>query len=243
MRQVVRQIKERSKIEIELNNIKYQFWRLDDYEYAKLRKNSIPIKEDYTLYKQLYSPYRRDKDKLSLGKSFVILTWLLGESSDYYDDWKGSFYFPLLLVIKKERGDLFYLLKIYDHRGSLDFGLYKISDNELKDHKNDILHDPFDSEFSRQEINSFWSYFYGYMLGLSQSMKLFICPLPFMKMIDSNHIIYGFKDCQFFEEQYNTESEYHAAIQSYKSSIDISTWNSQKMNLMLQDITSNVTEN
>lgn len=241
MRQVVKQIKERNKIELELNDIEYQLWRLDDYEYTTLRKNSIPIKEDYMLYMQLYSPYRRSEDKLSLAKSFVILTWLLGESSDYYDDWKGSFYFPLLLVIKKETGNLFYLLKIYDHRGLLNYSLYKISDNELKDHKSDILHEPFESEFSRHEINSFWSYFYGYLIGLSQTMKLFISPLPFMKRIDSNHIVYGYKDNQYFEEQYNSEEEYHTAILSYES-IDTSIWNLQKRNIMLQNITNRVIE-
>jgi hypothetical protein len=44
MKQVVRQIRERIKVELELNNIKYELWRLDDAECRLLKVNSIDIK-------------------------------------------------------------------------------------------------------------------------------------------------------------------------------------------------------
>jgi len=40
MKQVVRQIRERIKVELQLNNIKYELWRLDDAEYRRLQANS-----------------------------------------------------------------------------------------------------------------------------------------------------------------------------------------------------------
>ena len=43
MKQVVRQIRERIKVELQLNNIKYELWRLDDAEYRLLQANSIYI--------------------------------------------------------------------------------------------------------------------------------------------------------------------------------------------------------
>lgn len=49
MKQVVRQIRERIKVELELNNIKYELWRLDDAEYRLLKVNSIDIKHNFTL--------------------------------------------------------------------------------------------------------------------------------------------------------------------------------------------------
>ncbi len=109
MKQVVQQIRERHKVELQSNNTKYQLWRLDDSEYSKLRQNSLPIKDDYMFYIQLSLSERESKDKLNLAKSFIALTWLFGDSSDLYDDWKGSFSFPVLLVVQKKVGNFFLL--------------------------------------------------------------------------------------------------------------------------------------
>lgn len=56
------------------------------------------------------------------------------------------------------------------------------------------------SEFSREEINEFISYFSGYLKGCSEWISLFPRQ-PFIKKIDSNHILYGYRDREFFEEQ------------------------------------------
>lgn len=50
MLQVVRQIKERSKVKLKRKDIKYELWRLDDGEFRKLRQKSLPIKDDYMFY-------------------------------------------------------------------------------------------------------------------------------------------------------------------------------------------------
>lgn len=54
MKQVVKQIRERIKVELQLKNIKYELWRLDDTEYRLLQTNSIYIKNNFTLYRELY---------------------------------------------------------------------------------------------------------------------------------------------------------------------------------------------
>ncbi|OYE00053.1 hypothetical protein CDG79_37340 [Nostoc sp. 'Peltigera membranacea cyanobiont' 232] len=59
MKQVVRQIKERIKFEFELEAIKYELWRLDDYEYRKLQKNSFFIKDEDSFFKNIGSPRLR----------------------------------------------------------------------------------------------------------------------------------------------------------------------------------------
>ncbi len=65
MPEVIKQIKERRKVEFEENNIKYQLWRLDDFEYRKLRQSSLPIKEDYDFYWNIHYS-ERDRDKTAI---------------------------------------------------------------------------------------------------------------------------------------------------------------------------------
>jgi hypothetical protein len=46
MLQVVRQIKQRSKVKLKRKDITYELWRLDDAEFRKLRQKSLPIKDE-----------------------------------------------------------------------------------------------------------------------------------------------------------------------------------------------------
>lgn len=95
MNQVVRQIKERSKTDLESKGTKYQLWRLDDSEYSKLRDNSLPIEDpDYWFYRYLFRSECDKKDELNLAEIVVALESIFGESSNAFDDWKGSFSFP-----------------------------------------------------------------------------------------------------------------------------------------------------
>ena len=241
MRQVVRQIKERSKVELKSKDIKYQLWRLEDSEFRKLRKNSLPIKDDNMFYLHLYWSKNESKEQLNLAQSFLTLTHLFGKSSDWIDDWKGSFSFPVLLIVEKVQGKFFYLVDIYDNRGSINFSLYKIMEAEVEGYDNQILREPFEQEFSRQEINYFISYFYGYIEGYFHGARVLMPSEEFFKKIDSNHILYGYKDEQYFEEQYESQEAYQAAILNLES-IGISSITSQNFNEILQTITSEIVE-
>ncbi|MHC5830363.1 MAG: hypothetical protein ACYT04_84100, partial [Nostoc sp.] len=66
MKQVVRQVKERNKIELQLQNIQYELWRLDDSEYRKLRQNSLDIKDDSNFFRELYFSELLSEDKLNI---------------------------------------------------------------------------------------------------------------------------------------------------------------------------------
>jgi hypothetical protein len=101
MKQVVRQIRERIKVELELNNIKYELWRLDDAEYRLLKVNSIDIKHNFTLDQELYFSEPDNKANLNLAQLFITLTRLFGKSSNLFDSDRGSFIFPILLIVKK----------------------------------------------------------------------------------------------------------------------------------------------
>ncbi|NDJ21703.1 hypothetical protein GS682_08640 [Nostoc sp. B(2019)] len=241
MKQIVKQIKERSKVELQSKDIKYQLWRLDDSEFGKLRKKSLPIKDDYMFYIHLYLSKKGSKDQFNLAQSLVTLTYLFGKSSDWIDDWKGSFSFPVLLVLEKAQGKFFYLVDIYDNRGSINFSLYRILEAEVEGYDNKILREPFELEFSRQEINYFISYFYGYIEGCFQSIGFLMPSEQFFKKIDSNHILYGYKDDQYFEEEYQSQEAYQATIKNLES-MGIGSMISQNINDILQSITNEVVE-
>ncbi len=217
MQQVIKQIKERYKIDLQSQDINYQLWRLDDTEYIKLQKNSLPIADKSKIYRDIYlSRNEPEQNKLNLAQLLTILEWLFGETSDLHDHWKGAFFFPTLLTIIKKNGTFYYLIDIYDHRGWLYFRLYRIIEHGIEEQDKQILQEAFNLEFSQQEINYFFSYFYGYLIGCFRILKKINPVQPFLKTIDSNWILYGYKEEEYFEKHCNSEEVYQAEIKSFE---------------------------
>lgn len=215
MRQVIKQVKERNKIDLYSSNIKYQLWRLDNDEYKKLSENSINIKDDDNFHKQINWFGQKPVKQLNLAELFTTLEWLFGESSDLFDYYKGSFDFPLLIVLEKEMNTFFYGMDIFDSKGSVIFRLFKIlNNNELKNKK---LHQPaYELEFSRQERNHFLNLFYGYLVGCFHILQ-YVTPIqPFLKTIEASWITYGYKENKYFETGYDTEEAYNTAVESFE---------------------------
>lgn len=242
MKQVVRQIRERIKVELQLNNIKYELWRLDDTEYRLLQPNSIYIKNNFTLYQELYLSETDNKANLNLSQLFITLTRLFGNSSNLFDSYKGSFIFPILLIVKKSTGNFFYLMQIFDSRGWFDYNTYKLFENEADAYNNKMPVQAFDSEFSRQEIKDFLTYFYIYLIQLFNNAKSVALSEPFIRMIDSNFILYGYYNNEYFEEGYDDEESYQQAIQRFRS-VGLHAFEPQNINSLLQTIISEVTQN
>lgn len=197
-------------INIEFNGKHYRLFRLDDSQYYELWKNSLAIADDYGFYLNLYFYLRDKSSSLNLAQVYVALEKLCGSSGKFFDDWKGSFSFPFFLEVSKAGQKFDYLLDIYDHRGSLYFGIRKqLKPDDSYDAR--IIHQPFPEEFSRQDINEFISYFYGYLQGyfatIKGSYEQFFC-----KRVDSNCILFGFKDGIFFEEHYEDYEDYEQAV-------------------------------
>lgn len=207
--------KSRCQVSLERCETQFRLWRLSEEEYHQLRQHSLPIKEDGFFLLQLFLSERQNPNRLTLPKAFLTLEHLLGQSSDFLDNWKGSFNFPLLLVLKKPAGQFFYLFRVHDHRGSLCFPLYRILENGVSGYDLNICREPFELEFSRKEINEFLCYFYGYLSGSAEAVSR-LPRLPFLKRVESDLILYGYKEGDFFEEQMNSEGEYRAAIQRFE---------------------------
>lgn len=212
---------EKNRIFVELKYRETQFciWRLTDEEYQQLRDNSLPIKEDSRFFLHLALSEHYNPERLTLPKAFLTLEHLFGKTSHQFDDWKGTFSFPLLLEVRKDAGCFFYLWRIYDHRGSLYFPLYRVLENGANGYNVNAYRDPFELEFSREEINQFISYFYGYLIGVSKWIYRF-STRTFLKKIDSENIIYGYKDGEFFERQFDSEEEYEKEIRLFEETYE-----------------------
>jgi hypothetical protein len=242
MKQVVRQIRERIKVELQLNNVKYELWRLDDAEYRLLQPNSIYIKNNFTLYQELYLSSPDNKANLNLSQIFITLTHLFGNSSNLFDSYKGSFSFPILLIVKKTVGNFFYLMHIFDTRGWFEYLTYKLFEDESDAYNNQRRTHPFESEFSGQEIKDFLNYFYLHLLEVFENAKSVVISEPFLRTIDSNFILYGYDNHEYFELGYDDEESYQAAIPRFQS-LGIDAYQPQNINSLLQTIISEVAQN
>lgn len=229
----------RRHLNLKWQGTSFELWRLSEEEYDQLRQSSLPIKEDHTFLWWLYLSERNDPDRLTLPKAFLTLEHLFGKTSDSFDDWKGSFRFPLLLVVKKSQDKFFYMLNIYDHRGSLSFAWYRVLEDGVDGYDIYVYQEPFEKEFSREEINQFLSYFYGYLIGVSD-WAIPALPPPFLKRIDSNSILYGCRAGELFEEEFESEEDYQQAITEFEQTYgpEKSADKSKEIQLLLRQIIS-----
>lgn len=206
----------RHELELKRGETQFHLWRLTEDEFRQLRSTSLPIKDDNRFLLHLLLSDRNNPERLSLPKALVTMEYLFGKASDWFNKFKSSFSFPLLLVLKKTIGRFLYLLRIEDYRGALEFRFYCILANGVDGYDINICREPFEAEFSREEINQLISYLYGYLAGAAKSL----CKLPvqpFLRHIDASQILYGYKAGEFFEEQIESVEQYEAAIQAFET--------------------------
>ena len=199
-------------INIETKKRIYKLIRLNDEQFYLLYKNSISIFEDYAHL--MYLSTANDNIYSSFSKMYVTLKELFGESGKYYDNWKGSFSFPFLIYFQKGEEEFGYLMNLHNIRSSIEFKIAKLIHADDDMFKRDILHKPF-AEFPREEINYFINYFVGFLTGYFESIRDRYDEF-FFKIVESNLILFGYKDGHYFDNQYETEEEFHEAIQELK---------------------------
>jgi len=198
-------------INVAVDNILCRCSRLDGKEHFELEKNSLAIADDYGFYMRFYHFLEQRGDYLNFAQIYATLKSLCGESGKGYDDWKGSFSFPFLVEVKKGEKIFRYLLNIFNYRDSLYFGIRKPLQPDDDKFDRQLIHQPFEDEFSREEINSFITSFYAYLVGFFREIKPSYDEF-FFKRVDSNGILFGYKDGQFFQEHYNSPEEYKKAV-------------------------------
>ncbi|KAI9129564.1 hypothetical protein [Acaryochloris sp. CCMEE 5410] len=227
----------RDQISFKLEDTQFNLWRLGDDEYQQLRQHSLPIKQDAGFMFQLALSEHCNPDRLTLPEAFLTLEALFGKTSTQYDPWKGSFSFPLLMVLTQKQGRYFYLLRILDHRGCVDFPLYRLLEQGASGYNIDAYRAPYELEFPTEAINKFIGYLYGYLKGAS-TWVCKISPPAFLKQVASNFILYGCRDGTLFEESFESDTDYHQAIEAFNQTyeVDITARESKEIQSLLQRI-------
>ena len=204
-------------IDIETDVMTYNLIRLNDEQFYLLRKNSVTLFEDYGHLMSL----SRDKDYIysSFPKMYITLKDIFGESGSYYDDYKGSFSFPFLISFQKGEKGYEYVMNIYNVRSAIEFNMAKLIHADDKTIERGILYRPFD-EFQESEITYVTNFLIGYLTGYFRMIVKGYNEF-FFHSVQSNLIVYGYKDGKFFQNHYDSQKKFDTAIQELKT-IEIS---------------------
>lgn len=178
-------------------------------EYYDLYQVSLPLFENYDCY--FYLDYLLEHKFPDFDRSLLYgaLRTLFGESTTMYDDFKCSFGYPFLLKINKKHKKSKYIVNFSDVKGGLDFNFRKIliTPEELKKYKDRLkLYQPFEDEFSKEEMAYFMVWFLGYLIGFMELFKKHY-KREFARSIDYVFTIYGFKNGRFFVDEYKYEDK------------------------------------
>lgn len=203
---------------ITVNKVEHRLMRLDEAEFRALLGRSLAIEEDYWFLIQLVYSARAAGEELTFAQVYLILKELTGESSRFFDDYKGSFSFPFRLDIRKANRRLDYLLEIRNHRDSLYFHIRKVVASDDKRLRNHAIHPPFTEEWSKEEINSFIAYLHGYFSGY-WSVRGKGSHEPFVHAIPSSLIVYGFCDGEIFARVCGSREEWEVARKYHEEKI------------------------
>ncbi len=219
-REILRLERQSRTLSLDVRGLRCQLVRLADSEFLDLRQRSIAIQSDTGFELRLFLSLRETRQDLNFAQVYLALKSLSGESSRYFDEWKGSFSFPFSLDILKDGCVLSYLLEVRTKRDSLYFDVRKVvavDDARLPKH---LIHPPFADEFSREKMNQFTVYLYGFLIGLWKSLGR--QPLePFVRKVPSDLILFGCCNGETFEEQYDSEAAYTAALHRYEQQVEL----------------------
>jgi hypothetical protein len=189
-------------------NIKRIFVDENTYKLFKL----IPIENSSYFYfgKKIIS------DPLILPKLYAALTALTGPSDDRYDDYKGSYSFTFELEVQKNNNISRYCYHIYHYRSYIEFNTYHIVPKS-DDRNPNYVTQPNDELFSDKEICGFSNFFYYY--ALKHAEEIGYAPEPFVKFSDSNLLLFGYVQNEYFYEDYEDQDSYKEAKKRYENLI------------------------
>lgn len=145
------------------------------------------------------------KDPLVLPKFYASLTSLVGISDDLYDDYKGSYSFTFKLEVQKNDNITEYCYHIYHYRSYIDFAVYQIvPQSDPRDPR--YISQPDDRLFSNKDISLFSNFLYHY--ALEYMIKNKYTPQAFVKCSDSNLLLPGYLQNEYFFENYEDQDSY-----------------------------------
>jgi hypothetical protein len=219
LRQKTEQLeKEASALYLDPEGARYRLVHLNDVEFMELRRLSLAIQEDSRFMLDFLLSWSCRNGALTVGKVYAALCHLTGPTGKSFDNYKGSFSFPFSLDVLQEGRSLPYLFEVRDFRGGLEFPIRKVvevEDPRLREHR---YHVPFADELSNEAINCLVAYWCAYVKGYWSRVKPF-WQEPFVLAVESNHVLFGFAEGRFFEEQYESEDSFSSTCGRYQETV------------------------
>lgn len=207
----------KERLTIDMKTAKGILTTLTQKQYNDLWEKSIPIFENYDCYFRLSRSLEENAPDFDHAQLYAGLKTLYGESSPGYDDFKCSFeYHFLLKVIKKDKKSK-YIFRFYDLKGGTNFYFRKVIEDrkELEKYDRDVLHKPFEEEFSEDEMCFVMEFFVFFLVGFMKSYKPHYKE-EFFRSNSYHNAVYGYVDGIFFADYYEDEENFHGAIEELK---------------------------
>ena len=205
-------------IELILKGDKCELYRLDDEQYYFLSQNSFFVRANMYILMLAEKHFQKQNQTLNLPKLYAILTELAGKSSKLHHKSKSSFCFPFLIKIEKKDKELNnYLLILSDWGGYFDFRFKRLigEDKKYANVEQDVTMEPFEDEFSAEEIDYFVFYFYRCLVCYFE--KVYQANHEnFFKYVDRYLILYGYTDGEFWEKHYEEYDYYTQRLDELK---------------------------
>jgi hypothetical protein len=116
------------------------------------------------------------------------------------------------VTVHKGHSAHLYVLNLVNWRSTVEFRFRKVISPDCRDFDRMRIHPPFSDEFPAQDINRVVAYLYGFTQGVVEALHRLAYPIEeFVKKVDSNLILFGFRDGAFFENHYEDSAELLAA--------------------------------
>ncbi len=207
----------KKSLTINLETVKVILRPITARQYYNYSKRELPISRDWDFAIELDYLMINKTLELDLPRCYAALKTLFGESTTMFDDYKCSFGYPFLLDVYKNNRKNKYILNFTDLKGSFIFFIEKVLPrNELKKYDLITFHEPFDDEFSKEEIRGFKTWFIYYLVGFMKSYQEHYHE-EFFRSIQEPHIVFGYKSGNFFVEYFKGETRFWKLIDELKA--------------------------
>ena len=181
----------------------YSFRQLKDKDYLDLKERALPIETPYPFVIKAHV-YLYFTENIGIPKVYAMLSYFFGEPSKCYDERKSSFAYHFLLKVHPKNSQTIagqYILTVKDLNETMQLDFLKITE-DYKEKDSDKEYEPF-PELNKKEIKKIWYWFMAFLinsLDYFNNNKLDI--KPFCKKLESNYVVYGYKNEEFFSENY-----------------------------------------
>jgi hypothetical protein len=192
--------------QLSLHGEKWRLWRLTDNELDELSLHAESVEGCPDWYERGFGR------RFRFCSGFVFLEEVFGTSSQRFDDHKGSFSYPMLVMSAEHQG-AGYLLLIRDIKGSVNYHMAHLVHAACPGGSNSS------DESSACDVVPFLDDLYDYLAsGARRVQRRAQTDIePFYRCVPGILLTYGYDGECFFEDQHRCHEDFDAARQKLKN--------------------------